>query len=76
MAQEKKHFDGEIKNLQEVNRRVMVKVASLRTQIGDSKIELERDYQRQLNEERQKTKVIDDNDMDDGNQLVHVETFG
>ncbi|KAI7880625.1 hypothetical protein K492DRAFT_73238 [Lichtheimia hyalospora FSU 10163] len=36
----------------------MVKVASLRTQIGDSKIELERDYQRQLNEERQKTKNL------------------
>lgn len=57
MTKEKKHFDGEIKNLQEVNRRVMVKVASLRTQIGDSKIGLEQEYQRQLNEERQKTKV-------------------
>lgn len=36
----------------------MVKVASLRTQIGDSKIGLEQEYQRQLNEERQKTKVL------------------
>lgn len=36
----------------------MVKVASLRTQIGDSKIGLEQEYQRQLNEERQKTKVF------------------
>ncbi|KAI9316652.1 hypothetical protein BX666DRAFT_181708 [Dichotomocladium elegans] len=56
MAQAKSEYDASVQQLQEVNRRVFVKVADLRAKLSAVRAGVEHEYQHKLNKEREKEK--------------------